>query len=108
MTKQILKKDIPKNILINILDKICNKQNNHYIINKIAYKKGEYLNILENFTNSLKEYYHSSKIFYLERKCTYSSFLTIIRHICKNNNISYISKILYDKSSYEIIYYIYL
>ena len=108
MCKQIIKKNIPSYILLNILNNISTKQNNYYIINKIAFKKGEYLNILENFTNSLKEYYFSSKYFYLDRKCTYNSFLTLIRHICKNNNISYVSKILYDKSSYEIIYYIYI
>lgn len=108
MTKQIIKKDIPCDILLNLLNNISNKQNNYYIINKIAYKKAEYLKLLEMFTNSLNEYYFTSKKFYLDRKCTYSSFLTIIRHICKNNNISYISKILYDKSSYEIIYYIYI
>ena len=108
MTKQIIKKDIPLEILINLLNNISNKNNNYYIINKIAFKKGEYLKLIENFTNSLKEYYFTSKFFYLDRKCTYSSFLTIVRHICKNNNISYISKILYDKSSYEIIYYIYI
>ena len=108
MTKQIIKKDIPCEILLNLLNNISIKKNNYYIINKIAFKKAEYLKLLENFTNSLKEHYFASKIFYLNRKCTYSSFLTLIRHICKNNNISYISKIVYDKSSYEIIYYIYI
>ncbi len=108
MTKQIIKNNIPIEILLDLLDKICNKQNNYFIINKIAFKRGEYLNLFEDFTRSLKNYYFSSKHFYLDRKCIYSSFLTIIRHICKNNNISYTSKIIYDKSNYEIIYYIYL
>ena len=108
MSKQIIKKDIPSEILLNLLNNISIKQNNYYIINKIAFKKAEYLKILENFTDTLKEFYFKSKYFYLDRKCTYSSFLTLIRHLCKNNNISYISKILYDKSSYEIIYYIYI
>lgn len=108
MTKQIIKKDIPSDILINLLNNITKKQNNYYLINKISFKKAEYLNLLENFTSSLKEFYFASKLFYLDRKCTYSSFLTLVRHICKNNNISYISKIVYDKSSYEIIYYIYI
>ena len=108
MTKQIIKNNIPINILTNLLDKICNKQNNYYIINKISFKKGEYENLFEEFTINLKNYYFSSKHFYLDRKFTYSSLLTIIRHICKNNNISYTSKIQYDKSNYEIFYYIYI
>ena len=107
MTKQIIKNDIPKEILINLLNEISCKQKNYYLINKITFKKAEYLDILTNFTNSLRDYYFSSKHYYLDRKCTYTSFLTIIRHICKNNNISYTSKIIYDKSNYEIIYYIY-
>lgn len=108
MTKQIIKKLIPKFILINLLDLISIKNNNYYIIDKISFKKAEYNNLLKKFTNDLKEYYHKSKHNYLDRECNYTSFLTIIRHICKNNNISYISKILYNKSKYEIIYYIYI
>ena len=108
MTKQIIKKDIPIDILIDLLEIIGIKQNNYYIINKISFKKAEYEKLLENFFESLKKYYFVSKHFYLDRKMTYSSFITIIRHICKNNNISYISKIIYNKSSYEINYFIYL
>ena len=108
MTKQIIKKDIPIEILINLLKIICIKQNNYYIIDKISFKKAQYENLLEKFFFSLKEYYFNSKHFYLDRKITYPSFVTIIRHICKNNNISYISKIIYNKSSYEIHYFIYI
>ena len=41
-------------------------------------------------------------------KLTYNSFTTIIRQICKYNQITYTSQIKYDKSTYEIVYYIYM
>jgi len=107
MINQILKKKIPKEILFDLIEKTCVKYNNYYIFNKISYKKGEFLSLYNNFTNNLLDYYHKSKQYYLTRKFNYNSLLTIIRHICKINNISYTSKIIYDKSNYEIIYYIY-
>ncbi len=107
MTNQIIKKTIPKEFLFNLLDKICTKYDNYYIFNKISFKKGEYLSLYNSFTNNLLDYYYTSKQYYVKRKCNYNSLLTLIRHICKNNNISYTSKIIYDKSNYEIIYYIF-
>ena len=53
-------------------------------------------------------YYHISKRKYLERKLTYNSFITVIRQICNFNKITYTSQLKYDKSTYDITYYIYL
>lgn len=107
MASQIFKKQIPENILYDLLDKICIKNDKYYILDKISYKKGEYQKILEPFFQLLTEYYHISKQYYIIRKLTYSSFITVIRQICRSNNINYISKILYSKSDYNIVYYIY-
>ena len=94
MNSQIFKSHIPKELLFDLLDKICMKNNNYYILNKISYKKCEFLQLLDPFYSALSEYYHVSKQFYITRKQTYSSFVTIIRQICKLNNINYISKIV--------------
>lgn len=107
MISQIFIKQVPQNILFELLDKICIKNNKYYTINKIAYKKGEYLQFLEAFYQQLKSYYHISKQIYVTRKQNYSSFITIVRQICKNNNINYSSTIIYNKSSYDIVYNIY-
>lgn len=107
MSSQIFKKTLSKDILYELLNKICIKYNNYYIFNKIAYKKGEFQQLLEPFCKSLLEYYYESKQFYITRKLTYSSFVTIIRQICRLNNINYASKIVYSKSDYDIQYYIY-
>ena len=37
---------------------------------------------------------------------SYNNLMTIIRQLCKINNIKYYSKIKYDKNKYSIIYYI--
>jgi hypothetical protein len=110
MTSQIFKTPIPNDIFINFLQDIAikNNNNNKYIINTICYKKGMYNGIIEKFIELCKPYYYLSKRKYLERKLTYSSFITIIRQICNYNKITYTSQIKYDKSNYEIIYYIVL
>jgi len=107
MISQIFLKSVPQNIFFELLDKICIKNNKYYIINKMAYRKGEYLQLLEAFYQQLKSYYHISKQFYITRKQNYSSFITIVRQICKINNINYSSSIIYNKSTYDIIYNIY-
>lgn len=108
MTNQLFKKIIPNNILIDLLDKICEKKEDYYILNKIAYKKAEYHNLIENLTSILKDYYHKSKQFYITRKIDYNYFLTIIRQLCNSLDIKYKSKTDYQKSIYNITYNIYI
>ncbi len=107
MSSQIFKKHIPNEILFNLLNDMAFKIDNYYMINNDAYKKGIFNNKIQEFINECIPYYHKSKLKYLERKNTYNSFITIIRQICKYNKITYTSKIKYDRSSYDIIYYIY-
>jgi len=91
-----------------ILDKICLIKNDKYfLINNAAFKKIRLLNLYDEFINKLREHYKKSKMHYLDRVPKYNHFTTIIRHICKANKIMYSSKITYDKSNYEIIYFIY-
>ena len=64
-------------------------------------------NVITDFITQCIPYYHLSKRKYLDRKLSYNSFITIIRQICNFNNITYTSQIKYDKSTYDIIYFIY-
>ena len=107
MSNQIFKKDYPKENLFNFLDKICTKTDKYYLIDSIAFKKSEYSNNIVDFCNEVQPYYHKSKMFYVTRKLNYSHFTTIVRQLCKKNHILFTSKIKYDKSKYEILYYIY-
>jgi hypothetical protein len=104
MNTQIFKKRVPINLLFAFLDLICEKDDKSYILTNDAFKKGQYHNMISPFLASCIEYYHISKRTYLERKITYNSLLTVIRQICKNNEISYSSQIKYDKSHYSITY----
>jgi hypothetical protein len=107
MNSQIFKDQISKDILFELLDKICVKNEKYYTLCKISFKKGEYNNLLVPFMEILLPKYHNSKQYYVTRKLTYSSFITIVRQLCRLNSINYTSKIIYSKSSYDIIYYIY-
>jgi hypothetical protein len=104
---QIFKKQIPNENFIQLLDMIALKHTKYYIINNAAYKKGLINDTIANFINSCREYYHISKLKYLDKKLSYNSFTTILRQICKFNKITYTSQIKYDKSLYDINYYVY-
>lgn len=107
MSSQIFKLPIPNTLLFNFLDKVSLKTEKKFIFNKISYKKGLVNNIIDDFLIECKPYYFTSKQKYLERKVTYNTLTTILRQICNFNKITYTSQIKYDKSSYEIEYYIF-
>ena len=107
MSSQIFKEHIPNELFLKLLDDIAVKSDKCYVINNCAFKKGMFNNSITNFINECSPYYHISKRKYLERKLTYNTFITIIRQICNFNKITYTSQIKYDKSTYDIIYYIY-
>jgi hypothetical protein len=108
MTSQLFKENIPMNILYDFLEKICAKDsvNNLFIFSKAAFKKAEIHNLLTNFKEVIKPYYHVSKQYYVDRDLTFIRFTTIIKQICHLNNNEIISKIVYNKSKYEMEYYI--
>ena len=107
MSSQIFKQHVPNELLISLLDDIAIKTDKCYFLNNNCYKKGMFKNIVEEFINKCIPFYHLSKRKYLERKLTYHSFITVVRQICNFNKITYTSQIKYDKSTYDIVYYIY-
>ena len=107
MLKQIFRKNIPIEILYELLEKVCLKTEKYYLIDNNAFKKITYSNLHENFLSIIEEYYQESKKFYIIRKFTYNSFVNIVRQICKTNDIMFTSKIKYNESKYNIDYFIY-
>jgi hypothetical protein len=107
MSSQIFKSEVPKEILFTFLDNICIKNEKNYIINSSSFKKGIFNESINQFFKDITQYYYKSKKKYLEKKLTYNSFITVIRQICNSIKITYTSEIKYDKSIYDIIYYIY-
>ena len=104
---QIFQKDFPKEKLFDFLDKYCEKKNNKFTLNKVAFKKAKLEKEIEPFCNILKQYYYPSKHHYLEREMLYKNFITIIRQICKYHHLAFTSNIKYFKSKYEIEYFIF-
>ena len=105
---QIFKADIPNDIIYEFIKKYGEEGTNNYIISKNSYKKANMNSDIDDFYKKLKEYYYTSKLFYIERKKSYKNFVTIIRQICKHNKIPFSSKIYYANSNYEIKYFIYI
>ena len=107
MSLQIFKQEVPKHMLLDILQTNCERNGRSFVFNKNAYKKGYFNGSLPVFLEALHPYYHKSKKKYLERKPSYNACVTILRQLCNLHRIHYTSKIHYLKSSYEIVYYIY-
>jgi len=107
MSSQIFRKIVPKEILFDLLEKVCIKTDKYYLIDMNSYKKLIFYGYNIDFCNGLKEYYNLSKLFYLERKLSYNSFTNIVRQICKVNNIMFTSQIKYNESKYNIDFFIY-
>jgi len=101
---QIFKTPVPVILLWTFLKENFEESDSNIQINKFLYKKTEYNQRLTTFINELKPHYHNSKRKYIDRTMTYNYFLTIIRQLCNSHNIHYMTKLVYDKSSYEIEY----
>ena len=108
MKTQIFKEKIPNDMFFELLDNIKSfKNEKYYMIDILSYKRGVYSNVIPDFMTNIKPFYHLSKHFYIDRELTFTRFTTVMRQICKANNIMFTSKIKYDKSKYNIVYYIY-
>jgi hypothetical protein len=107
MSKQIFKIDISPKILYDLLEQISVKKENYYIVNYVSYKKMKFHNLHQPFLNAIADYYHYSKLFYVNREFTYNSFTNIVRQICRATNIIFTSDIKYNDSKYNIDYFVY-
>ena len=84
-------------------------ENNYYIFNNLIFKKIMYEGHGRDFLTELKTYYYKNKYFYIEREnITHNQFNTILRQICKINNIHIEIKIKYENSKYSPEYHIFL
>lgn len=107
MFHKIFRRQVPFELLTNLLEKICLKTDKYYLIDANAFKILLYNNYQQDFCKAMIEYYHASKAYYVNREFTYKSFTNIVRQICKSNNIMYSSSMKYEHSNYNIDYYIY-
>jgi hypothetical protein len=106
--EQIFRKQIDLKILYDLFDNISVSKNGLHAVDVNVYKKMVFHNMHVEFCDKLKEYYHKSKQFYATRPFTYKSFTTILRQICKYNNVDIVSKVRYVDSEYSNEYVIHL
>lgn len=105
---QNFKETIPYEYVLYIIQSLCNEENNYYFINDIIFKQHIFNNKIQNILYELKNFYYNTKIKYIENGIKYKGFVTILRQLCKLWNISYKSKIKYNKNNYNIEYYFYI
>jgi len=107
MSTQIFRTPVPSDDLFALLKNIGKNCDKYCVINNESYKRGIFTNSIPLFLEECKNHYHVSKYKYLERKLSYNNFTTVLRQICNYNKIKYTTQIIYEKSSYNIVYYIY-
>jgi len=106
MKNQIIKKNV--DCFESFVKENFTFEKNYYIFNHIVFKKLEYENKIYPFLEELKDYYYKNKHYYIERNpISFNQFNTVLRQICKVNEIEYTSKIKYNSSKYSIEYFIY-
>ncbi len=107
MKGQVFKKCVPASLLWRFLKEIqAEELDNCIIISNAEYKRALLLQYLLPFIKEMEEYYLPSKRHFITKNISYHNLLTILRQICNANSITYERKMKYDKSSYEIVYYI--
>ena len=89
MSTQIFKNKIPNEFFFDLLNNICVKNEKYYLLNNAAFKKGLINNVLDEFFEKCKPYYHVSKQKYLEGKNMYKKLTTVVRQICNYNKLTY-------------------
>ena len=104
---QIFQFSFPTEKFFDFLEKYYQKTKISLFSQKMRLKGQNLMKPIKPFCEDLKKYYFSSKYFYLERDMIYKNFVTIIRQICKYHHIPFTSSIKYNKSKYDIYYFIY-
>jgi hypothetical protein len=105
---QLFKSSPNKEDFIDFIKTYCSKERNYYKITNDVYKQLIFKDAIAPYLEKILPHYHTSKQFYITRKLSYSRFITIIRHICKQLDITYTSTMKYANSSYQIDYFIYI
>lgn len=106
MNKQLFKGTVPRDIIVKFINEYCVREGKWHMFSKSCFRKAVYHDHITELCCSISEYYHVSKRYYVLREINYTRFTTILRQLCKQHNILYTSRVVYDKSKYEIIYYI--
>ena len=110
MYDQVFIKPVPIEDFYDFLNTISVLDDKHtyYTIDLNIYKRIKNNMDLDAFLSYMDEYYHISKKMYVRRKMSYVKFITILRQICKKNDMRFETIMMYDRSKYNMIYRIYI
>lgn len=106
MVQKIFKGDFSHEILFKFLELYCEKIGKCYIFSQTAFEFAKKKGDVDKFCQTIRPFYYSSKLKYVDKVQKFTSFMTVIRQVCRYHQVGYTSKIKYIKSYYEIIYYI--
>ena len=98
---------VPWNIVQKLLILICPiiTLDRVFMVDTNAFKKMIFLGYHHTFLETLKNYYHIEKHFYLTRRLTYNSFTTILRQLCKSHNISFRTELKFEHTYHNMVYF---
>ena len=65
MSNQIFKKQIPNELLFNLFEVLCIKNEKYYLFTINSFKKGIFTQLINKFLEDCKPNYHISKYKYL-------------------------------------------
>ena len=104
MKNQIFKTIIHPDVLWDFLKENSEEIEENYIFNKSLYKKALFRETIAPFLQQLDVYYYESKKNYVRRKMDYIKFITVIRQLCNSIDAKYETQLVYNNSTYEIVY----
>jgi hypothetical protein len=107
---QLFKNPYPAEKLKEYIIKLCEcGDDSSYIFSKACFKRAQMTGLAAEFITDVCPYYHKSKQKYADVSAmNYKLVVNVLRQLCKFHDIRVESKIKYDKSSYEIEYFIHL
>ncbi len=91
---------LPLSILYEFLDKVSLLSNNVYTFDINSFKRAKYKNWIVDFINLIEPFYIKKN--YITREMNFNRMLTILRQICKVNDIPFEMIKTYSHSNYFI------
>jgi len=104
MPIKVFKMTPPPEIIWDLLEEICFKEKDFYIVNYESYKKMFYLEMEDYLFYNLLEYYNEVHYPYIENDLNYRGFLTVIRQVCKENSVPCIYDCINESGYFKQFY----
>ena len=107
---QLYKQVIPRNVIVEYLTHIsndCIKNDKYMVVNANSFRKTMCDGSFKKFCATILKYYAICKQTYINRTHTYSSFLTVIRQVCRLHNMDIRNKRGCENKKSFAIYHIY-